>query len=110
MITIKNKWFPFGKYIAINICGILFTKRELDEVMINHESIHTKQMLEMLIIGFYLWYVIEYVIIRVFHKTQHSAYKDISFEEEAYDNQHDLNYIKTRKYYSWFKYVSCNGK
>lgn len=41
MIIIKNKWFPFGKYKAINLFGILFTKSNLSEVEINHEAIHT---------------------------------------------------------------------
>lgn len=26
MILVKNKWFPFGNYKAINICGIVFYK------------------------------------------------------------------------------------
>lgn len=24
MILVKNKWFPFGNYKAINICGVVF--------------------------------------------------------------------------------------
>lgn len=106
MIIIKNKWFPFGSYNTINICGILFTKKyDIDNITINHEKIHTKQILELFIIGFYIWYLIEYCIIRFYHKKQGCAYHDISFEEEAYNNQKDLNYIKNRKHYSWFKYI-----
>ena len=33
------------------------------------------------------------------------AYKNISFEREAYQNQNDLDYLSNRKHYSWIKYV-----
>lgn len=63
MIWIKNKVFPFGSYNAINICGIVFYKDTLSAKTKNHERIHTRQMLETLFIGFYLWYGIEYLIV-----------------------------------------------
>ena len=111
MKIVKNNIIPFGKYKTINIFGILFTKSEepLSDKSINHESIHTEQMKEMLFIFFYLWYGIEYVLIRLFHKKQGDAYHDVSFEEEAYNNQHNLDYLKTRKHYSWFKYLKVKS-
>lgn len=109
MKVIKTKHFPFGGYKAINIFGIIFTKKELSERELNHELIHTKQMKEMLYLFFYLWYGIEYLITRIFHDTQHSAYRDISFEEEAYNNEADLNYINTRKHYAWSKYIGIDS-
>ena len=106
MILVKNKWFPFGNYKAINICGIVFYKGDnLSDKTINHEKIHTKQMIELLFIFFYLWYGIEYLIIRLFHKKQNDVYHDVSFEEEAHNNDDNLNYIDTRKHYAWFKYI-----
>ena len=84
MRVIKTKHFPFGGYKAINLFGIIFTKGELSNKELNHEAIHTEQMKEMLYIFFYIWYGIEYLIIRLFHIKQHDAYKDVSFEEEAY--------------------------
>lgn len=109
MIIIRNNWFPFKGYAAINICGILFTKVEPTKRMLNHERIHTKQMLEMLIIGFYLWYVIEYIIVRFAHIKQKDAYHDISFEEEASINENNFNYLKQRKHYAWFKYIKIHS-
>ena len=113
MIIIKNNLIPFGDYNTINLFGILFTKEDsLSDKTINHELIHTAQMKEMGFIFFYLWYCIEYVLIRLFHKKQGDAYYDISFEEEAHNNDDNLEYLKTRKHYSWFKYikVKSNGK
>lgn len=108
--VVYNKVIPFGNYIAINLFGIIFSKlKVLNRYTINHESIHTAQMKEMAYIFFYLWYGIEYCIIRLFHKKQGDAYKDVSFEEEARYNQKDLNYLQNRKHYAWFKYIKIKS-
>lgn len=110
MRIIKTSWFPFGCYSTINLFGILFTKKDyLSTRTINHESIHTAQMKEMLYIFFYIWYGLEYIFIRIFHKKQNSAYHDISFEEEAYNNENDINYLVNRKHYTWLKYVKLKS-
>lgn len=57
-------------------------------------------MKEMLYVSFYLWYGVEWLI-KLFCKG--NAYRNLSFEREAYDNQYNLDYIKTRKHYSWLK-------
>ena len=109
---IVNKIIPFGNYATINIFGALFTKIPkgiLQTKTINHELIHTAQMKEMGFIFFYLWYGIEYLIIRLFHKKQGDAYKDVSFEEEAFANEKDFNYLNTRKHYSWLKYIKVKS-
>lgn len=110
MKIIHNKLIPFGKYATINLFGVLFTKsKTLNKYTINHESIHTAQMKEMGYIFFYLWYVIEYICIRLFHKKQMSAYYDVSFEEEAHNNDKNLNYLNERKPYSWFKFIKVKS-
>jgi hypothetical protein len=70
--------------------------------IINHESIHIEQQKELLIIGFYLWYVIEWII-RLFMKG--NAYQNISFERDAYLNQDNSEYLSERKKYSFLKYL-----
>lgn len=104
MKVIYNNIIPFPGYKAINLFGILFARKgsNIDDVTINHESIHTEQMKEMLYIFFYIWYIIEWII-RLFKKG--NAYRNISFEQEAYDNENNLDYLKTRKHYGWFKYL-----
>lgn len=109
MRVIKTKHFPFSGYKAINLFGIVFTKGELSNRELNHEAIHTEQMKEMLYIFFYIWYGIEYLIIRLFHIKQHDAYKDISFEEEAHTFDNYANYISERKHYTWTKYLGINS-
>lgn len=106
MIVIKNKLIPFEGYSTINLFGILFTKCEtLSPQLLNHETIHTRQMQEMLYIFFYLWYIIEYLIKRFFNSSQKSAYKALSFEREAYANEDNLDYLKDRQPFSWIKYL-----
>lgn len=113
MKIIHNNLIPFGDYSTINLFGILFTKEDkLSKYTINHELIHTAQMKELGYIFFYLWYGIEYCLIRLFHKKQGDAYHDVSFEEEAYNNQYDLSYLDKRNHYSWIKYIKIkfNGR
>lgn len=111
MKIIYNKIIPFKGYGAINLFGILFVRKgcKMTEFKINHEEIHTAQMKEMLYLPFYLWYMTEYVIARFFHKKQKEGYYDISFEEEAYNNQANLDYLKRRKRYAWFKYIKIRS-
>lgn len=109
MIVIKNKYIPFGSFLAINICGVVFTKDELTDEQLNHEYIHSKQMLEMLIIGFYLWYIVEFVIKWIKYKSFIDAYKNLSFEREAYVNKPDFTYSFKRKSFSWFKYLTIKN-
>lgn len=107
MPVVRNKIIPFGKnYYAINLCGIIFAKGPCDKYVINHEKIHTHQMLELLIIPFYILYVIEWLIRLVQYKNLFKAYKNISFEREAYTHGDDLNYLRKRPLYNFLHYLS----
>lgn len=74
----------------------------MSEKDFNHERIHSEQMKEMLFIGFYLWYLVEWIV-RLFGKG--NAYRNLSFEKEAYDNEDNLTYLDTRKPYAWLDYL-----
>ena len=102
MKIIRQNILPPKGFLAINLFGLLFCKKDakINNVIVNHESIHTSQMKEMLYIPFYLWYVTEWLIKLLF---KGNAYRNISFEREAYDNQYNLNYLKERKRYNWIK-------
>lgn len=68
---------------------------------INHESIHIQQQQELLIVLFYLIYVLEFIIKLIIYGKPKRAYQNISFEREAYANDTNENYLKTRKRYNW---------
>lgn len=107
MKIIKNPFLPFSGFTAINLFGILFVREDstMPEVMINHELIHTQQMKELLFIPFYLLYILEWIFRLIRFCNFYEAYRNISFEKEAYANQNNRNYLKHRKRYSWSKFL-----
>lgn len=112
MKIIYNNIIPFKGFKAMNLFGVLFVRKDSNSQMtktdINHESIHSEQYKEMLWIPFLIWYLIEWVIKCFVYRDTKKAYFNISFEREAYQNQHDFEYIKNRKKYSWFKLIFGN--
>lgn len=74
-------------------------------VMINHEKIHIRQQIEMLILPFFIWYGVEFLIRLIICSDKNKAYRDISFEREAYANEKDLNYLKQRSFWRFLKFM-----
>ena len=109
MKIIYNNIIPFKGFKAMNLFGVLFVRNDIktpmDEFDINHEAIHTEQYKEMLWIPFLIWYGIEWFIKIFIYGDTHKAYRNISFEREAYQNEHDLEYLSNRKRYRWFKLI-----
>ncbi|RZK79856.1 MAG: hypothetical protein EOO85_02515 [Pedobacter sp.] len=81
------------------------SKLKLDNRLIRHEQIHFKQQLELLIVFFYILYLLNYLINLVRFRKHDKAYFQICFEKEAYQNDHDLEYMKNRKLFSWIKLI-----
>lgn len=110
MRIIYNRFLPFKPFVAMNILGIIFCRREcgpLGKVTKNHEYIHTMQQKELLWIGFFIWYHLEWFIRLIQYRgNKMQAYRNIYFEREAYDNQANLNYRDSRKPFAWcYDYV-----
>lgn len=108
MKIIYNNIIPFEGFIAINICGILFVRKEYKEKLtnkvINHERIHTCQIQELLYIFFYIIYLFEYIYNLFKYKFNYKqAYRNISFEKEAYVNEKNLEYINNRKLFNMWR-------
>jgi hypothetical protein len=79
---------------------VIIVEENATPVDINHESIHFRQMLETLIVGYYLIYLGHYLYLRQTYEHE-QAYEHICLEVEAYKNQSNLNYLKTRKLFAW---------
>lgn len=75
-----------------------------NSALINHEKIHLRQQLELLIIPFFVLYVLEFFIRLVQYREWELAYRNISFEREAYKNEKNHNYLKSRTFWSFKKY------
>lgn len=90
-----------GSYLAICLFGFVFSIRPLNVSELNHEMIHAAQQKELLYIPFFIWYVIEWLVLLVKYRDRMEAYRNIRFEKEAYRHQHDLDYLKNRKHYRY---------
>lgn len=107
-MVIYNKIIPFKGYKAMNLFELIFVRSEykerFTEVDLNHEKIHSAQMRELLYIGFYLWYILEYIFnVFKYKGNLDKAYRNISFEKEAYSHQKDLDYLENRKHYAQWR-------
>lgn len=103
MKVILNKWIPFKGFKCINLFGILFVREDcskMDRYDLNHEAIHTRQMKELAYIFFYIIYVLEWLV-RLFRPG--NAYRNISFEQEAYKNESNLEYLDNRKFWAMWR-------
>ena len=111
MIQIKTNILPPKGFAAITLWPFILIRRDWEEkadeskylTVLRHEAIHAEQQKEMLIVFFYLWYLIEWLIRLAYYKSASEAYRNISFEREAYENQYKVIY--NRRWFEWLKYV-----
>jgi hypothetical protein len=97
------------RYTAMCIWPFLFIKPGTDLTrrteLLNHEKIHARQQLEMLWLFFFLWYGVEYLIRLIRYHDLHRAYKELSHEREARENDGDPGYLLRRKPFAWIRYL-----
>ena len=108
MIVIASKYLVPKGYTAITILPFIFVRNKLlaqNAVLLNHEHIHLRQQLELLILPFYIWYITEYFIRLIMYKSKWQAYRNISFEREAYANDSNPHYIRRRSFWNFIKYL-----
>lgn len=119
------KLLLFSGYSTIMLFGFVLTKlNELKPSTLRHENIHRRQYLECTVIAlpialllgwlvswwflllipvfYYLTYVGEWLI-RLFMPG--NAYRNISFEKEAYQNQNYPGYLDGRRRMEWVRYI-----
>jgi len=108
MIIFSRLLIP-KNYNGLAIYPFIFLKnRSLskNDVLINHERIHLRQQLELLLVFFFIWYILEFMLNLVRYRNWNKAYRHISFEKEAYVNEMNPNYLIDRKFWSFIKYFS----
>ena len=124
---IYNDIIPFKGFQAITLLPFIFARKKhnpLDERTINHESIHMRQQTEVLAASaamlsvlcltlvswwwmaaapfcYYVVYCTEYVVRLFAYGREKDAYRNISFEQEAFANENDFGYLKDRKPFAW---------
>jgi hypothetical protein len=111
MIIVSKYLVPKG-YTGFAFFPFMFLKNKQlrkDAFLLNHEKIHLRQQLELLIVPFYVFYIAEFLVRLYQYKTWHVAYRNISFEREAYVNEQDLAYLKSRSFWQFLKYIRSHN-
>ena len=109
MFLIVAKYLIPKGYRGMAVFPFVLVKYDFDKMnktFVNHEKIHLRQQLEMLILPFFIWYFLEYLIRLIQYKNAALAYQNISFEREAYANETDFNYLKNRSFFQFLKYIT----
>ena len=108
MFLIVAKYLIPKGYRGMAVFPFVLMKYDFDKkntVFVNHEKIHLRQQLEFLIIPFFIWYFLEYLIRLIQYKNTALAYRNISFEREAYAKETDMNYLKNRSFFQFLHYI-----
>lgn len=106
-MIIHNPFIPFPAFKAINLFGIIFVRKNarLSDNDLRHERIHTRQQIELLFVGFFIIYFVEWLYHLLRTRDALLAYRSISFEREAYSHQADPTYLHRRKLFAWCRNV-----
>lgn len=101
------RWLTFGFAAGITLFPFVFISPgiPLTRRLVVHERIHLQQQRELLVFPFFLFYLMEYLFNLLKYKSHYKAYFMISFEQEAYRNDRDFYYLKSRRPYSWTRFL-----
>jgi hypothetical protein len=108
MFVIVARFLFRNRFNGLTVWPFIFLKDEKlknNAVFLNHEKIHFRQQIELLILPFYIWYGFEFLIRWVNFGDNRKAYRNIGFEREAYQKEKDLQYLKNRPLWNFLKYV-----
>lgn len=108
MFLIVTKYFIPKGYRGMALFPFVFIKYSGDKknaVFLNHERIHLRQQLELLFFPFFVWYFLEFSLRWMQYKNFNLAYRNISFEREAYTNEKDFDYLNRRSLWCFLKFI-----
>jgi len=95
------------KAIAIALWPFIIVQNvsyKYDARLINHERIHLRQQVELLILPFYILYVGEWLYYLIKTRDRLKAYYAISFEQEAFANENTYSYLLQRPWWNFRKF------
>lgn len=108
MFVLVFKYLTPKGFRGLTLYPFVFLKDKSDKenvVLLNHERIHIRQQIELLVVPFYVWYSLEYLVRLIQYKDRNLAYRNISFEREAYQNEKNLHYVKQRSFWRFMNYL-----
>lgn len=100
-------WFP--SIAGITLFPFIILRKEIRgsaeaAITINHERIHIRQQVELLVAIFAVLYIASFLWGLLRGLTLYEAYRDIIFEREAFDKMYDPGYLKERTMFAFLKY------
>jgi len=101
------RMLTLGRAVGITLFPFIIIVPELrhDPYVINHERIHLRQQVEMLVLVFYVLYFASLCWNLARLRNFMAAYLIVFFEREAYDNEYDLGYLGRRKAFASLGYA-----
>ena len=108
MIVVVAKYLVPRGFVGITLYPFVLVgleKHKHDRALINHERIHLRQQAELLVLPFFAWYSIEYLFRLAQYRNRKLAYKNICFEREAYANEKSPDYLKSRAFWNFLRYI-----
>lgn len=97
--------FGFASAITLFPLVLIGPTSRLNRRLVVHERIHLRQQAEMLVLPFYIVYGVEYLIGLLHYKNRYLAYRNISFEREAYTYDQVTHYLNNRPFWAWLRFL-----
>lgn len=107
MFLIVSKYLIPKGYAGLTVYPFIIVRSKYyleNTITINHEKIHIRQQIELLVLPFYFLYFINLFINIIRYRNFQKAYRNIVFEREAYTNEKNLDYLKSRSLWGFMKY------
>ncbi len=97
----------FNYYTGLSFFIFIWITREPHDQtqLIRHEKIHFWQQVELLFLFHWILYALFYLVGRLHGQCHYIAYRYNPFEIEAFENDVNKNYLKTRTPFAWVRYV-----
>ena len=86
---------------AITLGLVVFSRDKMSDRTKRHETIHFQQYLDLFFIGFIFVYLFDYFYACIKYRDFKFAYYRIRFEQEAYMNDGNEDYLLERTRYNW---------
>jgi hypothetical protein len=107
LLRVLTPWF--SGITGITLFPFIILRSELQgavesAVTINHEKIHIRQQLELLLVFFALWYFASFIAGLARGRGWYGAYRNIIFEREAFDRMYELDYLARRRPFGFLKF------
>jgi hypothetical protein len=108
MILIVSKYLIPKGFRGLTVFPFVVVRCRNDRdylVLMNHERIHLRQQIELMVLPFFVIYVLDFLVKLIRYRGKNLAYRNVVFEREAYENEIDLMYLKSRSFWRFLRYI-----